>query len=157
MTSTLPAAAPTAATRRHYRVALPAGMILINANSRIHNKKRAQHTKALRDAATLVCRTDPTLGKALTTFGKKPLLPRAWIFGVLHPARAAACDPANWYGSFKAAVDGIVLAGVLEDDDATRVIGPDMRLGPVVPGGQIVLHIYEAQPADFTFGLDADQ
>jgi len=50
-------------------------------------------------------------------------------------------DPANWYPSFKACVDGLVDAGVLNDDDHAHVIGPDMRIGPVVPRSQLVLYI----------------
>lgn len=53
-------------------------------------------------------------------------------------------DPANYVDTAKAAVDGLVDAGVLEDDSAAHVIGPDMRLGPVQGGmfGLLVLHLY---------------
>jgi hypothetical protein len=70
----------------------------------------------------------------------------AWIIGVYHPARGGRVDPANYYPTFKACVDGIVDAAVIADDDSTRLIGPDMRRGPAVKGGQIVLRIYEAFP-----------
>jgi crossover junction endodeoxyribonuclease RusA len=40
-------------------------------------------------------------------------------------------DATNWAPTAKACVDGLVDAGVFEDDDNTRVIGPDMRMGPV--------------------------
>lgn len=36
-------------------------------------------------------------------------------------------DPANWYPTVKAVVDGIVDAGVLEDDSVRFLVGPDMR------------------------------
>jgi crossover junction endodeoxyribonuclease RusA len=41
-------------------------------------------------------------------------------------------DPGNWAPTAKACVDGLVDAGVFDDDDDKHVIGPDMRLGPVV-------------------------
>lgn len=140
---------PGQPARRYFRIALPPGMTLINANSRIHNKQRAQHTAALRDAATLTCRTDKAMNQAINAARPEPVFEHAWIFGVLHPASNRRVDPANWYGSFKAAVDGIVRAGVLADDDDRHVIGPDMRRGPVVKGGQIALHIYETFASDW--------
>ncbi|WJV48932.1 hypothetical protein [Streptomyces flavofungini] len=69
------------------------------------------------------------------------------IIGVLHPQNRQRRDPANWYPSFKACVDGLVDQGILEDDDHTRVVGPDMRLGHVVEGARLVLHIRELPPA----------
>lgn len=36
-------------------------------------------------------------------------------------------DPGNWYPTAKAIVDGLVDAGILIDDDHTKVVGPDMR------------------------------
>lgn len=93
------------------------------------------------------CSEDPSMRAALgLTPGGQPVLQHAYILGVLHPPSRRRADPANWYGSFKAAVDGLVDAGVLEDDDHTRVVGPDMRMGPVVKGGQIALHIQELSP-----------
>ena len=38
-------------------------------------------------------------------------------------------DVLNLWPSLKAAIDGIVTAGVLEDDDWKHVVGPDMRHG----------------------------
>ena len=49
---------------------------------------------------------------------------------VSYPPRVKVADPANAAPMFKAIVDGCVDAGVLDDDDATRVAGPDPRLGP---------------------------
>jgi crossover junction endodeoxyribonuclease RusA len=53
-------------------------------------------------------------------------------------------DPGNYTDTAKAAIDGLVDAGVLEDDSAAYVLGPDMRLGPVLSGcfGLLVLHLY---------------
>jgi crossover junction endodeoxyribonuclease RusA len=57
-------------------------------------------------------------------------------------------DPANYTDTAKAAIDGLVDAGVVVDDSAAYVLGPDLRLGPVLsPGtvmgaGLLVLHLY---------------
>lgn len=115
---------------RTFTVALPVGTRLFTSNQRLHWRTRAKVTKAIRGAAMEAA------------FGV-PELQRAHITAVLHPHDKRRRDPANWYPAVKAAVDGIVDAGVLEDDDATRLVGPDMRLGPIVRGTQLVLHITE--------------
>ncbi|MGW9437979.1 hypothetical protein [Streptomyces sp. NPDC055607] len=135
---------------RRFAIPLPAGMRLLNANQRVHHRVRADITQALRGAAMAACSEDPDMRAALASAGENPVLQRAYILGVLHPPSRRRADPANWYPSFKAAVDGLVDAGVLEDDDHTRVVGPDMRIGPVVKGGRIVLHIQELTEAEHT-------
>lgn len=133
---------------RAFTLALPAGLRLLNANQRVHYRVRGEVTAAIRSAAMMACSEDPVMRAALVTAPTaEPLLRHAYILGVLHPPSRRRADPANWYPSFKAAVDGLVDAGVLEDDDHTRVIGPDMRIGPVVPRGQLVLHIQELTPS----------
>ncbi|GAA2457182.1 hypothetical protein GCM10010405_46540 [Streptomyces macrosporus] len=83
---------------------------------------------------------------ALATANPAPVMQRAYILGILHPGSRRRIDPANFYPSFKAAVDGLVDAGVLEDDDHTRVVGPDMRLGPIAKGGRLTLVVQEITP-----------
>lgn len=61
-----------------------------------------------------------------------PHLDRAHILAELCFTSTHRRDPDNY--SVKAAVDGLVDAGVFDDDDHTRVIGPDKRLGPKVAG-----------------------
>lgn len=122
--------AADAAIGRTFTVTLPVGLRLFTSNQRLHWRTRAKVTKAIRGAAMEAA------------FGL-PELQRAHVTAVLHPHDKRRRDPANWYPAVKAAVDGIVDAGVLEDDDATRLIGPDMRLGRVVRGTQLVLHIQE--------------
>jgi len=61
---------------------------------------------------------------------KIPHLDRAHIVAVLSFGDARRRDPANWYPTAKACVDGLVDAGVLTDDSARYLTGPDMRLGP---------------------------
>ncbi|MER6204645.1 hypothetical protein [Streptomyces sp. NPDC001642] len=43
--------------------------------------------------------------------------------------------------------------GVLADDDHTRVVGPDMRMGHVVEGARLVLHIRDLTPAEMAYEL----
>ncbi|MGW1546642.1 hypothetical protein [Streptomyces sp. NPDC002346] len=142
---TTPAAGPTtrpaAVTHPLFTIALPIGLELLNANQRLHHAPRARITKALRDAAMEAVADSPALMDALAAAKPGPLFQRAHALGVLHPATANRRDPANWYPSFKAAIDGLVDAGLLDDDDHTRLVGPDMRLGRKVKGGQIVLVI----------------
>ncbi len=130
-------------TFRNYVLALPPGLKLLNANQRVHYRVWAEQTAAIRSAARDACIAHPQLRADLVSAGEAPVLPHAWILGVLHPPSKRRADPANWYGSFKAAIDGVVEAGLLEDDDHLHLLGPDMRLGAVVPRGQLVLHIYE--------------
>lgn len=135
---------------RRFTITLPPGVRLLNANQRVHYRVRAEITSAIRAAAMAGCSEDQVMRLALAAAGAHPVLQHAYILGVLHPPSKRRADPANWYPSFKAAVDGLVDAGVLEDDDHTRVIGPDMRIGPVVRGGQIALHIQEITPDQHT-------
>lgn len=128
---------------RQFTIALPAGLKLLNANQKIHYRQRAEYVRALRGAAMAQCSEDPVMRAALVLAGDAPLLRHAYILGIFHPPSRRRADPANWYPSFKAGIDGLVDAGVIEDDDHTHLVGPDMRIGPVVTGGQIVLHITE--------------
>lgn len=148
-------AAPVAAGPRPYVITLPAGLKLLNANQRLHYKRKGEHTAKLRAAAMEAVSECPALMAALAAAKPGPLFQRAHVLGILHPDRNNRCDPANWYPSFKAAVDGIVDAGLLEDDDHTRVVGPDMRLGRKVKGGQIVLVVCGLGPGEDPLGFKA--
>ena len=116
-----------------YVVALPAGLPLLNANRsrREHWATVRRTAKAIREAACVVARSQ-----------RIPLIERARIVYVIHPSpQTRKRDPGNWAESAKAAVDGLVDAGIFEDDNSDHVIGPDPRLGEPVKGGQLVLHI----------------
>lgn len=145
LNSEAPAATTTAGP---FTIALPAGMKLLNANRREHYRDKAKRTAAIRAAAMEAVSEHAELMDALTAAKPGVLFQRAHILGVLHPATARRADPANWYPSFKAAVDGLVDAGLLEDDDHTRVVGPDMRLGEKRPGGQLVLVVRALAPGE---------
>lgn len=73
-----------------------------------------------------------------------PRLPRAYILAELCFNDRRHRDPANYYPTVKAAVDGLVDAGVLPDDSQDYLVGPDMRLGPCmgIGRGQLVLNVF---------------
>jgi hypothetical protein len=151
-------AATTAAGPRPtapFVITLPAGLKLLNANQRLHHKRRAEYTADIRAAAHEAATECPALMDALAAAKPDVLFQRAHVLGVLHPKTNGRCDPANWYPSFKAAVDGLVDAGLLEDDDHTRVVGPDMRLGRVVKRGQLVLVVRGLEPGEDPLGYEA--
>ncbi|MEU2558408.1 hypothetical protein ABZ626_03535 [Streptomyces longispororuber] len=129
---------------RRFRVAMPPRLLLLNSNQRLHHHRRAEITKLLRRAAWAASRGIPRLE-------------RVHIIGVLHPEGGRhRRDPANWYPSFKACIDGLVDQGVLDDDDHTRVMGPDMRLGHVVSGSRLVLHIRELAADEMAAELEKE-
>lgn len=128
---------------RSFTITLPPGLRLLNANEKLHHRRKAEYVQALRGAAMAACSEDPAMRAALADANPEPVLQHAYILGIYHPVRGGRFDPANWYPSFKAAIDGLVDAGVLEDDDHTRLVGPDMRRGPKTTSKRISLHIQE--------------
>ncbi|MFF4409890.1 hypothetical protein [Streptomyces sp. NPDC001404] len=126
------------AAARSWRIELPAGLTLMTSNERLHHYQRSDRTRALRHAARLA-----------TLQARIPRLERAYIACYLRPVDRRRRDPGNWYPSAKALVDGLVDAGVLDDDNAARLIGPDMRLGTVIkPGPQLVLVVTDLTQMD---------
>lgn len=116
---------------RTWRLELPAGAPLINANDNLHFRKKAELVKALRNTAW-----------ALARQAKLPALQTAHIYYVIHPdTKGRRRDPGNWSPSAKAAVDGLVDAGVLPDDNHTHLLGPDPRIGTPIKGSQLILWI----------------
>jgi hypothetical protein len=131
-----------------YVVELPPGMRLLNANERLHHRPKGDITRELRKAAAQAVAECPALSAALEAARPGPVFQRVHVLGVLRPATKGRRDPANWYPTFKAMLDGVVDAGVLEDDDHTRVDGPDMRLGWKVKQGQAVLILRALAPGE---------
>jgi hypothetical protein len=151
-----PAATQAAGPRpTPFVITLPAGLKLLNANQRLHYKRKGEYTAKLRAAAMEAVSECPALMDALAAAKPGALFQRAHILGVLHPPTDGRRDPANWYPSFKAAVDGLVDAGVLEDDDHTRLLGPDMRLGEKRKRGQIVLVVRGLAAGEDPLGYEA--
>jgi hypothetical protein len=141
-------AKPTGGAGPLYVVELPVGMRLLNANERLHHRPKGDITRALRQAAAKAVAECPALSAALEAARPGPAFQRVHVLGVLRPATKGRRDPANWYPTFKAMLDGVVDAGVLEDDDHTRVDGPDMRLGRKVKQGQAVLVLRGLAPGE---------
>lgn len=117
---------------RTWTVELPAGIPLLTANQRPHWRARARLTKTIREAAYWSAKAS-----------KVPSLVCAHITVDYRPVDRRRRDPGNWAPSAKAAVDGLVDAGILPDDDAHHLVGPDMRLGDIAPKAQLILHIRE--------------
>lgn len=119
---------------RHYRLEiarLGKSWLDANADRRLHHYARARKIRAWRDITAWRSRGMPTMP------------PCRIVCELRFPDRRLR-DPGNWYPTAKACLDGLRDSGVLVDDDAAHVIGPDMRLGPVVHRMQqaIVIHIW---------------
>jgi crossover junction endodeoxyribonuclease RusA len=119
---------------RTWTIAFPAGQKLLNANDRLHWGAKRPITRQLRTDAF-------KLAKA----AKIPRLERARIDCTYEPPDRRRRDSANWSDTAKPLVDGLVDAGVLDDDDHTRVDGPFMHIGDVHARGRIVLEITELE------------
>lgn len=89
----------------------------LNSNDRMHRMKEQEMTRAWRQKAA-------EAAKGLTA-----VTPPVRITAFVWKNRGGRYDPGNLYPTAKACVDGLVDAGLLPDDDYTRVIGPDMRHG----------------------------
>ncbi|MFI0156158.1 hypothetical protein [Streptomyces lydicus] len=126
---TLTAPEPTITRPQSWRIELPTGLFLLNDNQRLHFRTKAKHIDTIRNASCLTARA-----------ARIPHLQRAHIYYVIHPKPGLRRrDPGNWSPSAKAAIDGLVDAGLLPDDDSTRLLGPDPRLGSPIAGSQLVL------------------
>src|SRR5690606_17565708 len=77
---------------------------------------------------------------------KIPRLARIQVDGIYEPPDKRRRDAGNWLATYKAQIDGLVDAGVVEDDDHTRVHGPFPWIGDLFPMGRIVLVITELEP-----------
>lgn len=124
----------------HYRLeVLSGGLGWLSDNQRLFWAARNQRTQGWRLATFLRAKHD-----------RLPKLDYARIICELRFADARKRDPSNWAPTAKACVDGLVDAGVFTDDDSTRVIGPDMRMGPKVPiawrGVHLLIYPLEKKP-----------
>lgn len=117
--------APCALTKAGNRTAL-----WITSNKRLHWREKARRTRWWRTSTYTHARNEGI-----------PRLDRAHITATVHRARGGRFDPSNWADTAKACVDGLVDAGVFDDDDHTRVTGPDMRAGEPRPEPCLVLTI----------------
>ena len=99
---------------------IPAPCDWLNANQRLHWAEKARRVKAWRYAAHIA---------VLSQRGPRLFDVPVYITVTIHKPRAGRFDATNWAPTGKALIDGLVDSGLLEDDDNTRVIGPDMRAG----------------------------
>ena len=92
----------------------------MNANEmrRWHWSKRHRLTKAWRNDTAALART-----------ARLPKLQRAHILVHIHKTTNRRYDPANLNPTIKAIVDGLIDYGLLPDDDALHLDGPDLRAG----------------------------
>lgn len=132
MTTTAPETTPSGILRPpSWRVELPIGLFLLNDNQRLHHRRKAEYIDLTRRASGFAARA-----------AKLPTFQRIHVFYVIHPKPGIRRrDPGNWSPTAKAAIDGLVDAGVVPDDNSDRVLGGDPRLGSPVKGSQFVLWI----------------
>lgn len=108
---------------------MPVGMQLMNANDREHWRTRAKVSSLIRTIARGQCKDVPHLGKVK-------------IRAVYYAPDNRRRDVSNLFPSVKAAVDGIVDAGVIKDDNDKFVVALEMVRGDHnVPRGQLVIEI----------------
>ena len=115
---------------------IPAPCEWLNSNQRLHWAEKARRTRAWRDAAHAAVLSQHK--------GARFDVP-VRITMTIHKTRAGRYDVANYGVTAKAIVDGLVDSGLLEDDDNTRVVGPDMRAGEKRPEPCVVVRV-EAIP-----------
>ena len=121
-----------------YILVIPAPAPWINANQRGTWKASAPHKAAWRAKAAWAARAAhlPAIDGHV----------RIVAFVQRNHRRGGRWDPANWQDTAKAAIDGLVDAGVLRDDSTRYVTGPDMRAGSVQPTNRLLLVIRRAEP-----------
>jgi crossover junction endodeoxyribonuclease RusA len=116
---------------RPYELFVPAaGLKWINSNDRLLWMQKARYVRAWRERTWYVAKA-----------AHLPVIERAHVLAELQFADSRRRDPANWAPTAKACVDGLVDAGVFRDDDHTRVLGPDLRLGERVIGAHVGMRL----------------
>lgn len=105
---------------------------VLNLNDREHWRLKANKSKHIRQLAKQIARASraPHLKRALLTVE------------IAFPDRKRR-DPHNWMATVKPIVDGLVDAGVLPDDDAKHLLGPDLRRHPEVTKKRLAQPVYE--------------
>jgi crossover junction endodeoxyribonuclease RusA len=90
----------------------------ITLNKRLHWRAEAQHKKAWREAAYWSC---------LASRQGRTTLDGRWLVSFSYPVKSLLVrrDGMNWIRTTKWAIDGMVDAGVFEDDDSKHVVVAD--------------------------------
>lgn len=113
---------------------------LITSNGRHHWRVKAKRTAVLRELARIHAHN-------AIIRGDLPRLQRAHIRIVMTWKDNRVRDPANWYPTFKAMIDGFVDAGLLPADDYRHLDGPDMRGNPQAGPTSVRFEITDLGPA----------
>lgn len=131
--ATVTARPPGGSTGRAFKVTLPAGLKLLSLNGREHWSTRNRRAQALKKAAW-----------AMALQGKVPPLGRVIVIAEYRPPDRRRRDADNLMSSVKAAIDGIVAAGVIPDDECPRYVSRiACTIGEPFPKGCLVLHLIE--------------
>lgn len=117
--------------KKTFKIELPPGMPLLNANGREHWSKRAGLVSAIRMTARNLSSDIPRLEKVK-------------IRAIYYAPNNRRRDMSNLFPSVKSAVDGLVDAGVLKDDSDRYVVSLEMLRGEgVVTGGQLIIEVID--------------
>jgi crossover junction endodeoxyribonuclease RusA len=106
----------------------------LNANDRAHWSQKAKLTKGWRENSRAQSVRTPSSGGQID---------RAHIVATLHFGDDRKRDVGNYAITVKAAIDGLVDAGVIPDDNDDHLIGPDLRRGDSNGQPRIVLTVTE--------------
>lgn len=90
----------------------------LTLNQRLHWRKKAVQTAAIRNSAAWYTRQ-----------AKLPHLPAADCTVTIYFPTRRSRDVHNWMVTAKAAIDGVVDAGLLKGDSKKYLTGPDLREG----------------------------
>lgn len=111
------------------------GKIWLNANnSNLYRYDRARLVREWRDNAYAAAASEPHIRTAvaarITREDMPALYERIHVVAFLQYSNKIRRDPANWYPTIKACVDGLVDARLVADDSTMYVEGPDIRKHP---------------------------
>lgn len=124
-----------------YTLTIPAPAAWMNSNDRHGWQQRAKLTRAWRHAASW------RAAAAINRGELAPITGPTTITATVHrDTNRGRSDASNRQPTIKAAVDGLVDAGVLPDDSDRHVTALTIRAGERVDGGQLVLTIAEVTP-----------
>ena len=113
-------------------VALPPGLPLLNLNDRLHWAVRNKKSQVLKEAARIAA-------------SGVPALPRISVEVVFEPPDRRRRDADNPVASAKPCIDGLVLAGIIPDDECPRYVEwVKCRIGERYPKGRLVMYVREA-------------
>lgn len=105
---------------------IPAPCIFINSNQRLHRMQTAKLTKQWREAGRVAAQ------------GLPPFLCPVHVTAYIWKPRRGRYDVLNLWPTVKGAIDGIVDAQLLVDDDHKHIVGPDMRHGGIGPARIVI-------------------